>query len=298
LNKNDKKWFISPVLKYFKTYSLLKPGDSVCLSVSGGIDSIVMAYILHQLSRFSWLKLNLHACRVEIDFSDYAPREFIPPNDRLKDFFADLNIPYSVLRPSIKPVVLDQLLPVKISNLSLNQSTKINQSNIINQSNDPNKINNSICSICSRIRKGILAQKLAEKNIKYLLLGHHSDDVAETMLMNICMNRSLKTMYPVVDSSDNSFITLRPMLYFDKEQILKIHKNKGLLDPLYFCPFEKDTLRIKYRKALSGLKNHLDMPQLSKHITLAFENPDLKDPWPKCMVQSDCAAFDDIIPEF
>jgi hypothetical protein len=40
------------------------------------------------------------------------------------------------------------------------------------------------------------------------------------------------------------------------------------------------------------------MPQLSKHITLAFENPDLKDPWPKCMVQSDCAAFDDIIPEF
>lgn len=277
-NKNDAKWFLNPVLKYFKSYSAISPGETLAIAVSGGMDSLVMSYILTMLSKYSWLKINLKAYRVQMDFSEYKQftdilkyKKCSPVIDPLEVFFDNLGVSYKVLYPEFKEK--EPLLE------SLNSDSADMNQNI-------RDLNPRVCSICSKIRKGVMAQELKADNIKYLALGHHSNDVAETMLMNICLNRQLKSLYPVVRSDDNSFITLRPMLYLDKQDIRKIHSAKNLIESVDYCPFTKGTTRLLYRQAIDGLKKQLNLPGFAKSVTKAFENPDLDDNWPGLKLKS------------
>lgn len=125
-----------------------------------------------------------------------------------------------------------------------------------------------ICYTCSKLRKGAMIEYLKEKKINKLALGHHSDDLAETLLMNMDYHRTVDSLKPVSFLDRNDFTLLRPMLCMSKREIEVIHNAFQLPILDYYCGYEEKNMREKYRNLLDEMSSTL--PNLKANISEAF----------------------------
>ncbi len=182
ITKKYKKEIWSRFNKGIKEFNLINENDKIMVCISGGKDSMLLAKCLEELKRHSYYKFDLE---------------------------------YVVMNPGYKKENLD-LLKENLKKLNIN--AKIFDSDIFEVCEKVSKDNP--CYLCARMRRGFLYSKALELGCNKIALGHHFDDVIETILLNILYAGVYKTMMPKLKSTNFEGIELiRPFYYVHEEDI-------------------------------------------------------------------------------
>ncbi len=170
--------FVSAV----KTYDLIQPGDKICVCISGGKDSMLMARLFMQLKKHS-------------------------------DF--DFDVVYLVMNPGYNQKNLD-LIKANIEKLKI--PAIIRDTDIFEIANAQDK---SPCFLCAKMRRGALYNIAEELGCNKIALGHHYDDVIITTLMNMLNSGSFQTMLPKLKSTNyNGMQLIRPLYHIREKDII------------------------------------------------------------------------------
>ena len=183
--KTFKSKIYAKFLRAIKEYSLVEDGDSICVCISGGKDSFVMAKCFQELKRHSKFQFD---------------------------------VKFVVMNPGYRKEHLDK---IKNNLKLLNIEAEIFESNIF----EDIKSYDSICYFCARKRRGFLYAKAKELGCNKIALGHHFDDVIETILLNILYAGEYKTMMPKLKSTNFEGMELIRPMYFIKEKDIIAWKN-------------------------------------------------------------------------
>ena len=180
--KNYRGRLWAPFIKALKEYELIKPNDRVCVCISGGKDSMLMAKLFQELKRHS-------------------------------DF--EFEVKFLVMNPGYNEYNLDYIK----KNLELLQiPATIIETNIFEVANAQEK---SPCYLCAKMRRGALYKLASDLGCNKIALGHHYDDVIETTLMNMLNAGSFQTMLPKLHSDNNEGMELIRPLYLIREKDIK-----------------------------------------------------------------------------
>ena len=180
--KNYRGRLWAPFIKALKEYELIKPNDRVCVCISGGKDSMLMAKLFQELKRHS-------------------------------DF--EFEVKFLVMNPGYNEYNLDYIK----KNLELLQiPATIIDTNIFEVANAQEK---SPCYLCAKMRRGALYKLASDLGCNKIALSHHYDDVIETTLMNMLNAGSFQTMLPKLHSDNNEGMELIRPLYLIREKDIK-----------------------------------------------------------------------------
>ncbi len=172
----------APFINALNEYEMLKPGDSVCVCISGGKDSMLCAKLFQELKRHS-------------------------------DF--EFDVKYLVMNPGYNEANLNH---VKKNLEILGIPAKIVDTDIFEIANSQDK---NPCYLCAKMRRGALYRLASEMGCNKIALGHHFDDVIETILMNMLNAGSFQTMLPKLHSDNYPGMELIRPLYFIREKDIK-----------------------------------------------------------------------------
>ncbi len=188
--KKFRKTIWSKFISAIKEYELIKENDKIAVCISGGKDSVLMAKCMQQLQKHSEVKFEVEYIVMDPGYSDIN-RQLIIDNANL------LNIPIKIFNTEIYNIVAN--------------------------------IEETPCYLCARMRRGYLYRYAKELGCNKISLGHHFDDVIETVLMSTLFAAEFKTMMPKLKSTNNEGMELiRPMYKVHEEEVLAWKKYNGL----------------------------------------------------------------------
>ena len=195
-------------------FGLVVEGDKILVGCSGGKDSYTLLHVLMRLQQRAPIDFELVAVNL-----DQGQPNF--PADVLEGHFKAVGVPYRMVRRELWSEV-QRLVP-------------------------PGK---TACSVCSRLRRGVLYNVAAEMGCTKIALGHHRDDFVETLLLNALYSGSLKAMPALLRSDDGRNTVIRPMVYAAEEEIAAFAA--GMAFPIVPCDVcgSQPQLRRKRVKAL------------------------------------------------
>lgn len=206
-------------------FHMLEEGDVVVVGVSGGKDSLALVTALSHLSRFHPKHFTVKAVTVDMGFpqSDYSP---------IAEYLAALGVEYRVEKTELGKIIFD-----------------------VRKEKNP-------CSLCSKMKRGILCDAVKAMGGTKLALAHHRDDLIDTFLMNLFYAGRIDTFLPVTELTKSGVTVIRPFLYaLEKELVYFTNKNPMPVCPS-FCPADKNTTREEVKTLLRDLSR---------------ENPDIKE---------------------
>ena len=184
-------------------YELIKEGDKIAVCISGGKDSVLLAKCIDELHKHS--KIPFDVCYICMD-PGYRKenRELIEYNAKL------LNIPLEIFENSIFDIV--------------------------------HELDGSPCYLCARMRRGALYAKAEQLGCNKIALGHHFDDVVETVLMSMMYSSEIKTMLPKLHSSNfKNMELIRPLYKVKEKDIISWANHNGLKFLNCACRFTEDS---------------------------------------------------------
>lgn len=220
-------------------FRMISPGDSIMIGLSGGKDSLMLAFALSGLRQRSPVQFSLSACTVDITGGAMD-------TESLRTFCESLGITYSVKK---HPIV-----------------------NIINTRNE-----RSPCSLCANIRRGILNTAVNDAGCNVLALGHTLDDAVETALMNLFHAGRFKAFQPKFWQSRSDVTVIRPLILVEERRITKEVSRLGLPILPYACPFSLETERARAKKIIDQLA--AGNPRIKYNILHALKCIDTGDRW-------------------
>ncbi len=183
IRKTFHKCIFSPFAKAINEYELLKPGDKVAVCISGGKDSMLMAKLFQEIKRHNKFDFELVFLVMDPGYSE-VNRLVIEKNARM------LGVPITIFETRIFDAVYD--------------------------------VKQSPCYLCARMRRGYLYSKAKELGCNKIALGHHYDDVIETILMGMLYGAQVQTMMPKLHSTNFEGMELiRPMYYIREDDIMR-----------------------------------------------------------------------------
>ena len=183
IRKTFHKCIFSPFAKAINEYELLKPGDKVAVCISGGKDSMLMAKLFQEIKRHNKFDFELVFLVMDPGYSE-VNRLVIEKNARM------LDVPITIFETQIFDAVYD--------------------------------VKQSPCYLCARMRRGYLYSKAKELGCNKIALGHHYDDVIETILMGMLYGAQVQTMMPKLHSTNFEGMELiRPMYYIREDDIMR-----------------------------------------------------------------------------
>ena len=197
-------------------YGMIEEGDRIAVGLSGGKDSTALLCILKELQRFYPKHFELSAVTVNTGFEgmDFPP---------LQELCASMEVPYTVVDSDIAKVVFD-----------------------VRKESNP-------CSLCARMRRGLLHDTIKAQGCNKLALGHHSDDVVTTFLMNLFNEGRLSCFSPVTFLSIKELYMIRPFIFADEGDIRYFIKQNALPVVRSTCPEDKHTDREKYKQMVEEM---------------------------------------------
>lgn len=245
LQKKFKKEIFSKFCKAINEYELLKENDKVAVCISGGKDSILMAKLFQELTHHNKFKFSLVFLVMDPGYSKLN-RELIESNAKL------LNIPIEVFNSNIFE-------------------------NVYNVEKSP-------CYLCARMRRGELYNKAKSLGCNKIALGHHYDDVIETILMGMLYGGQVQTMMPKIRSTNYKGMELiRPMYLIRENDIKKWRDYNNLKFLQCACKFTENNAeyknddttskRLKVKKLIAELAKA--DPQIEANIFRSVENVNL-----------------------
>lgn len=247
LTKKFHRDLFAPFVKAINEYNLLQEGDKVAVCISGGKDSMLMAKLFQQLHRYSKFPFELIFLVMDPGYSP-ENREVIERNAKI------LGIPITVFDTNIFENVF--------------------------------AIEKSPCYICARMRRGYLYNKAKELGCNKIALGHHYDDVIETIVMGMLYGAQVQTMMPKVKSANFEEMELiRPMYLVREDDIKRWRDYNHLRFIQCACKFtdyctsdgcktsNTGSKRKKVKELIAMLVK--DDPQVEKNIFRSVENVNL-----------------------
>jgi tRNA 2-thiocytidine biosynthesis protein TtcA len=170
-----RKRLVQQVREATETFGMIRPGDRWLVCLSGGKDSYTLLAILHELKWRGLLPVDLLACNL-----DQGQPNF--PATVLPEFLSRMQVPHRIEYQDTYSVVVDKIKP-----------------------------GGTMCSLCSRLRRGNLYRIAREEGCSSVVLGHHRDDILETFFMNLFHGGRLATMPPKLVNEDGDLTVLRPL---------------------------------------------------------------------------------------
>lgn len=217
-------------------FKLIQANDHVAVALSGGKDSLLLAKLLQELKRHGQIPFKLSFISMDPGFNQQNRRG-------LEDNCQRLNIPVKIFESNIFSVV---------DNLAKDYP----------------------CYLCAKMRRGFLYEKAKQLGANKLALGHHFDDIIETILLNVLYAGNFMTMMPIINSTNFENIKLiRPLYYIEEESIIKWAHYSGINAMNCGCAVAAGKISSKRREVKQLIKKlKLTNPNVGKSILKSSQN--------------------------
>lgn len=221
--------------KAIADFNMIQRGDRVMVCLSGGKDSFTMLTILDQLRRRSGNKFELFA--FTLDQAQPGWNDSI-----LRQWLADRSIPHEILTRDTYSIVKEKVPEGK-----------------------------TYCSLCSRLRRGIIYRYAEEHGFNKIALGHHRDDMIRTLMMSILYNGDIRSMPPKLLSDNKKHIVIRPMCYVQEKDIITFAGEQEFpIIPCNLCGSQENLMRKKVARLIDQLAE--ENPKVPSNILHALQS--------------------------
>lgn len=222
-------------------YEMIEEGDRVAVGVSGGKDSVALLTALAGMRRFYPKKYDIVALSIDMRFggvdSDFDP---------IFALCEELGVPYHIKRTELANVIFEY-----------------------REEKNP-------CSLCAKMRRGVLHDFAKEAGCNKLALGHHMDDAAETFMMNLLRGGNIGCFRPVTYMSRKDIHVIRPMVLAKESLVLAAHGHGNLPLVKSKCPMDGVSERQRVKNLIRELER--DYPVLREKIIGAMQRREI-DGW-------------------
>lgn len=226
---------LSVLRKGITKYKLIKDGDKIAVGVSGGKDSVTLLKLLAEYKKFSPEKFELIAITIDLKFNgvemDVSP---------IKELCDQLGVEYFVETTDIGQIVFDE------------------------------RKEKSPCSLCSKMRKGALYNLAIEKGCNKVALGHHKDDLIDTLFLSLFYEGRLSTFAPKLLLDRTGLILIRPLVFTNEIDITPYARSLPVVKSN--CPVNKLTKREKIKDIAKSIQQ--EIPNLREMVFTALVHPD------------------------
>jgi tRNA 2-thiocytidine biosynthesis protein TtcA len=208
---------ISATGKAIGDYNMIEDGDTVLVCMSGGKDSHAMLMILLALQERAPIDFKLIAMNLDQKQPGF-------PADVLPAYFEKLGVDYRIVNADTYSIVKEKIPEGKTT-----------------------------CSLCSRLRRGVIYTTAKELGANKIALGHHRDDIVETLFLNLFFGAKMKAMPPKLATNDKQNVVIRPLAYCSEKDIASYARQMAFpIIPCDLCGSQENLQRQKIKDMLQG----------------------------------------------
>lgn len=219
-------------------FGLIENHDRILVALSGGKDSWTLLHVLDSLRKRAPVTFSLMAVTVHPGFPGFH-------TEQIRAYLEARGFAHRIVHAPIHEIMLSKLRP-----------------------------GDAPCSLCSRLRRGVLYGTAEDLGCTKIALGHHRDDFIETLLLNLFFNGKIKAMAPLLDADDGKNVVIRPLVYVAEDDILAYASASGFPVTCCACPScgDPDLNRVKVKKLLAGLER--ERPGVKASLVAALADVD------------------------
>jgi tRNA 2-thiocytidine biosynthesis protein TtcA len=218
----DRKLFkrlLHQVGRAIEEFALVEAGDRILVGVSGGKDSFTLLYLLQRLRERAPVRFDLVACNLDQGHPGF-------PAGKLEEYLRAQGCEVRMLREDTYSVV-KRLTPE----------------------------GGTTCAVCSRLRRGILYNAAAEMGCTKIALGHHRDDLIESLLLSMLFAGKMRSMPPKLRSDDGRNTVIRPLCFASEAEIAAFAASAAFpIIPCDLCGSQENLQRKRVKRLLSDLE--------------------------------------------
>ena len=216
-------------------FNMIEDGDTVMVCMSGGKDSYTLLEILRALQKRAPIKFRLIAMNLDQKQPGF-------PDHILPDYFKSIGVEYHIETQDTYSIVKEKIPEGKTT-----------------------------CSLCSRLRRGIIYKVAGELGANKIALGHHRDDMIETLFLNMFFGGKLKAMPPKLVTDKGDHVVIRPVAYCAEKDIASFARTMEFpIIPCNLCGSQENLQRQNIKEMLTAWE--LQYPGRSQTIFTAMQN--------------------------
>jgi tRNA 2-thiocytidine biosynthesis protein TtcA len=261
LNQTEKK-LLHYLRKAISDYSLIKPNDKVMVCLSGGKDSYTLLTLLNTL-RIQW-HYSFSIFAFTLDQSQPGWND-----EHMRAWLNERSIPFAIITRDTYSIVKEKI-----------------------------PVGKTFCSLCSRLRRGIIYRYARENGFNKIALGHHRDDIIETLLMSVLYSGQIRSMPPKLLTDDKSNIVIRPLAYCQEKDIQRFADfQKFPIIPCNLCGSQENLTRQRVKLLIAELaRQNSKVPSNILHAVSSVAPSQLMDKalWDFSALDEQVIAVEDI----